>query len=98
MNVTDWAHICSIFLIGSDKLLTKQKHIQDRKIIELIKDKGKGIDPEKVIFNFLSYMLSNNDKSLFSKGLNFSFPSTMVEILQYLCPFDLLYREVIHFS
>ena len=27
MNVTDYAHICSIFLISNDKILTKQKDI-----------------------------------------------------------------------
>ena len=69
MNVIDYAHICSIFLISNDKMLTKQKDIQDHKIIGLIK--GKGIDPENVIFKFSSYVLSDNDKSLLSKGLNF---------------------------
>ena len=44
MNVIDYAHICSIFLISNDKVLTKQKDIQDRKIIGLIKSKAKGID------------------------------------------------------
>ena len=39
MNVIDYAHICSIFLISNDKILTKQKDIQDRKIIGLIKGK-----------------------------------------------------------
>ena len=53
----------------------------------LIKGKGKGIDPEKVIFNFSSYVLSDNDKSLLSKDLHFSLPSKRVEISEYLCPF-----------
>ena len=64
MNVIDYARICSIFLISNDEILTKQKDIQDCKIIELIK--GKGIDPENVIFNFSSYVVSDNDKSLLS--------------------------------
>ena len=98
MNVIDYAHICSIFLISNDKVVTKQKDIQDRKIIGLIKSKGKGIHPEKVIFNFSSYLLSNSDKSLLSKGLNFSIPKKKVEISEYLCPFELLYREVSDFG
>ena len=98
INVIDYAHICSVFLISNDKILTKQKDIQDRKIIGLIKGKGKGIDPENVIFNFSSYVLSDNDKSLLSKGLNFSLPNKKVEISEYLCPFELLYREVSDFS
>ena len=98
LNVIDYAHICSIFLISNDKILTKQKDIEDHKIIGLIKGKGKGIDPENVIFNFSSYVLSDNDKSLLSKGLNFSLPNKKVEISEYLCPFELLYREVSDFS
>ena len=65
-------HICSILVINDDKILTKQKQIEDRKIIRLIKGNGKGTDPEKVIFNFSSYMLSDNDNSFLPKGLHFS--------------------------
>ena len=61
MNVIDYAHICSIFQISSNKILTKQKDIQDRKINGLIK--GKDTDPENVIFIFSSYVISDNDKS-----------------------------------
>ena len=43
-------------------------------------------------------MLSDNDKSLHSKSLNFSLPNKKVEISEYLCPFELLYHEVCDFS
>ena len=43
-------------------------------------------------------MFSSNDKSLLSKGLNFSLPNKKVEISEYLCPFELLYHEVSDFS
>ena len=77
MNVIDYAHIFKIFLISNDKSLTKQKDIQDHKTTGLIKVKGKGVDPEKVIFNFLSDVFSDNGNSLLSKGLNFSILPTM---------------------
>ena len=63
-----------------------------------VKVKGKGIDPENVLFNFSSYVLSDNGKSLLSKSLNFSVPNKNVEISEYLCPFELLYPEVSDFS
>ena len=91
-NVIDYVHIYSIFLIS------KQKDIHSHKISGLIKGRIKGIDPEKVIFNFSSYVLSDNDKSLLSKDLNFSFPNKKVEILEYVCPVELLYREDSDFS
>ena len=50
MNIIDYAHICSIFLISSDRVLTKQKDIQDCKIIGLIK--GKGIDTKRSFLIF----------------------------------------------
>ena len=43
-------------------------------------------------------MLSDNNKSLLSKGLTFSLPNKKFEILEYLCPFELRYREVNDFS
>ena len=100
MNVIDYTHICSIFLISNDKVVSKQKDIQDRKITRLIKGKGKGIDidPEKVIFKFSFYILSDNEKPLLSRGLKFSLPNKKVEISEYLCPFEFLYREVSDFS
>ena len=62
----DYANICLIFLISNDKVSTKTKDIEDLKIIGIIKSKCKSIDPEKVVFNFSSYLLSNNDKLLLS--------------------------------
>ena len=71
MNVIVYAHICSIFLISNEKVVTKQKDIQGHKSFGLIMGKLKGIDPEKIIFIFSSYVLSDNDKSLLSKDLIF---------------------------
>ena len=63
-----------------------------------MKGKDKVIDPENVIFNFSSYELSDNDKSLLSNGFNFLLPNKQFEFSEYLCPFELLYHEVSHFS
>ena len=62
----DYANICLIFLISNDKVPTKTKDIEDLKIIGIIESKCKSIDPEKVVFNFSSYLPSNNDKLLLS--------------------------------
>ena len=75
-----YVHICSILVIRDDKILTKQKQIEDRKIIGLIKGNGKGTDPVKVIFNFSSYMLSDNDNSFLPKGLHFSLPKKKLKL------------------
>ena len=98
MNVIDYAHIFSIFITSNDKVLTKQKDVQDHKIIALFNGKGKDIDPEKVIFDFSSYVLSDKDKSSLPEGLNFFLPSKKIEILEQLCLFELLYCDVSDFS
>ena len=43
-------------------------------------------------------MLSDNYNSLLSNGLNFSFPNKKFELSEYICPFELLYREISDFS
>ena len=79
MNVIDYAHICSIFLISNDKILTKQRDIQDCKIIGLIKGKGKSIDPENVIltFHLMCFQLMTSHYSL--KVLIFHFLTTRLK-------------------
>ena len=95
INVIHYAHICSIFLISNDKVLTKQKDIQGRMIIGLIITKG--INPEKAIFN--SHILCfQNIQVLRFNDPNFSLHNKKVEISEYCCPFELLQREVSDFS
>ena len=95
INVIHYAHICSIFLISNDKVLTKQKDIQGRMIIGLIITKG--INPEKAIFN--SHILCfQNIQVLRFKDPNFSLHNKKVEISEYCCPFELLHHEVSDFN
>ena len=77
-------HICHIFPVSHDKILNKQKDMQYRKIIGIIKDTDRGIDAVKVIFIFPAYVHADNDKSLLCKCLNFSLSKKNVELLEYL--------------
>ena len=51
------------------------------------------MDPVKVTFNFSSYFHTDNDKSLFSKCLNFPITNKKVKLLEYTCFFELLFHE-----
>ena len=53
-------------------------------------------DPDQVIYNFSSHILSDNEKSLLSKGLNFSLPPKKLKFDNYLLPFEVLYRDIKH--
>ena len=46
-------------------------------------------DPEKVIFNFSSHWLSDDEKSLLCKGLNFAIPHA-----DQMLAFKLLFRDI----
>ena len=51
-------------------------------------------NPEKVIFNFSKYVLSNCEKSLLTKGLNFSIPCKKLDYADYLVQLELFFRDI----
>ena len=50
-------------------------------------------DPNKVIFNFSSYVLKEDEKSLICEGLRFCIQSKKIEYVDFLTQFELLYRD-----
>ena len=51
-------------------------------------------DLEKAIFNFSSHELSDDEKSLFCKGLNFAIPPKRLDYADYMLPSELLFRDI----
>ncbi len=51
-------------------------------------------DPDKVIFNFSTHILTPAQKKLLARGLNFSIPPKRLLEHDYLAPFELLYRSI----
>ena len=51
-------------------------------------------NPEKVIFNFCKYELSNAEKELLAKGLNFCLAPKQLNYADYLVHFELFYRNI----
>ena len=51
-------------------------------------------DREKVLFNFSSHQLTEHEKSLLSRGLNFAIPPKNLNYADYLLPFELLFRDI----
>ena len=73
----------------------KQKStIQQKKFNNLLKDKKPQHDPEKIIFNYSSYVLSEVEKSLLQKGFSFSIPPKKFNHADYLVNFELFYRDI----
>ena len=55
-------------------------------------------DPNKVIFSFSSYFLTEDEKSLLCKRLRFCIPPKKIEYADFLTQFELLYRDTIMFE
>ena len=68
--------------------------VQQKKFYQLLQERKTENDPEKVIFNFSKYALSNIEKKLLVKGLNFCLPPKQLKYANYLVHFELLYRDI----
>ena len=51
-------------------------------------------DPDQVIHNLSSYTLSDTEKALLAKGLNFTLPPKKINYADYMTPFELLFKKV----
>ena len=51
-------------------------------------------DPEKMSFNFSSHDLSDDEKSLLCKGLNFSIPPKRLDYADHMLPFEFLFSDI----
>ena len=88
INSTDYAHICSKFLKINNLKLKSNSAVQQKKFCNLLKEKHSTQNPEKVIFNFSNHVLSDCEKSLPTKGLNFSIPCKKLAYVDYLAQFE----------
>ena len=55
---------------------------------------GDSHNPDRVIFNFSSHKLTDDEKNVFFKGLNFSVELGLIEYSEFLLPFELLFRDI----
>ena len=95
VNPADFAHISSIFFIFNDKNKRKCKKVQDLKILKLVKNSLSINNPDIGIYNFSCVTLSDSDKSLLSKCLNFVLPHASLEYSEYLVDYELLFRDTL---
>ena len=95
VSLFDFAHLSCLFLVGNDSKLVKIKQVHYKKLHALDKDSSIGThDPDKVIFDYSSHKLSNVEKNVLARGLNFALPPVKLNYRDYLTPFELLFRDV----
>ena len=98
-SVLDFSYICSLFLVANDKSILHHDNIHKRKLQNLLKISSNNIfsdshNPDRVIFNFSSYKLTDDEKNVLCKGLNFSVKPGLIEYSEFLLPFELLFCNV----
>ena len=84
-----------LFLVGNDSKLSKVRDVHNKKLHNLgLESRYECHDPDKVIFNHSSYKLSDLEKRLLPKGLNYALPPIKLNYGDYMAPFKLFYREI----
>ena len=73
LSIIDFAHICCHFLVGNDKKIpqVKETHCKNLKNLGSV-SLVRSHNPDKVIINYSYYQLSDIEKTILVKGLNFA--------------------------
>ena len=95
LTIIDFAHICWLFLVGNDKKIIKVKKTRCKKLKNLgLASPVRSDNPDKIIINHTSYQLSDIDKTVLDKGLNFALPPKKLNYADCLTPYELLFRDI----
>ena len=88
------------FLVSNDKAIRKDDKIHGRKFQKLILNVQETSiidnilhDPNNVIYNFSNNHLTDSDKSLLFRGINFAIQPKKIEYSKFLLPFEFLFRD-----
>ena len=105
LNWIDFNHISHVSIVHNEKLIKKHSEVQKKKLCNILShtpntsDEFDGKhDPDKVVFNFSSYVLSDADKSLLANGLDFAIPEHSIPYEDFMLPYELFYRGIKSFS
>ena len=91
----DFIHISNKFLVLNDRKVRRAQLVHEQKLINLgLTSAAETNDPEKVIFNFSSRVLTSDEKSLLVRGLNLSIPPKKLNYADFLHPFEHLFYQI----
>ena len=92
VSVFDFKHILCLFLVGNDSKLSKVRDVHNKKLHNLgLQNRYQCHDP---VFNYSSYELSDLEKRLLAKGLNYALPPVKLNYGDYMTLFELFYCEI----
>ena len=89
----DFVHLISVIERCSAKQVQNWNNTHSRKLHNLLlKNNCSVLDSDRVIFNFTNTQLTDAEKSLLTKGLNFCIPLSSLKYDDFLVPFEKLNR------
>ena len=74
LNLIDFAHVSTLFFRINDKILKSKSSVQQKKFYKRLQESKAEKDPEKAISNFSKYVVSDIERKLLTKVLNFCLP------------------------
>ena len=88
----DFLFVSSLFLEQNRKALETIQAKQNKKLSKL-REENPAHDVDDLIFNYSSHTLTDAQKSILTKGLNFALPPKKLRYEDYLLNFELLFRN-----
>ena len=91
----DFIHLKHVSDRENSNKLCQHQRVQDRKIFRLCigqKSSANSFNPDDVVFNFSNRLISDKEKEILSKGLNFAVPPTRLNVCSFLTPFEKFYN------
>ena len=103
VSFLDVNHVFNLIVSSNKKSILKCRHVQQKRLRNLIpgykpETSLDSHDPEKVISNFSSHILSHSERSLLCKGPRFAWPPKKIDYAQFLLQFKLLYCDTLQFN
>ena len=83
--------MCELNLVLTASLRLNKQQFNNLKVTTL---ENCSHDPDKVIYNFSDYKLTESEKSVLRKGLEFAIPPNKVEYADFMLPFEFLFRDI----
>ena len=83
-----------LFFGIKQKILKSKGLLQQKKLYKLLQESKNENNLEKVILNFFKYVLSDMEKKILAKSLNFCLPPKQHKYADYLVNFESFYRDI----
>ena len=91
----DLIHLKTFYERENIRTFNRHQKIQDRKLFRLCcqSKTTDSLNPDNVIFNFSQRLLTDDEKNILRKGLNFCLPPSRLDYRDFLVPFEMFHRS-----